>query len=298
MRECVLVCWNGIQITMTRFILLSIHVLLLNAAFAAPPQPTEGSAWSVPVDAHHPKLFESLQTRGASDDELESVHGLHTTIRALRAKEEELARASGPAEDLPETHHQRKRDAMSALKEIMQKYGVIPSLDGKQRDERSKVDDDEGTIAKLRRRYLDSQSVDEKEALLREITQASAQRRLSMPAHGYKLHRPRPIPAVRDSEQLDYENSGLVHREEIRWIRERILQAETDEEKNRLRERLEAMMKHARTVRRKKLQEAAHEEGVINAATASGNGVPEPIPAKHRLQRSEPRKQQGATKQQ
>ena len=71
----------------------------------------------------------------------------------------------------------------------------------------------EGTIAALRRSYLDATSVEERESLMREISQANAQKRLSMPAHGYRLHRPRPKPALRDSEKLDYESSGLVHRE-------------------------------------------------------------------------------------
>lgn len=127
----------------------------------SPPPAVRGDIEPAAVDDPHHKVYKRLLERGATADELTSVRGLHNTIRSLKAQEELHLRAQRQSQEnrdeksveeeegvkaagggLSPLHAQRKRDAVHALREILHKYGVAPSLTGSKKTAPSSLDDE------------------------------------------------------------------------------------------------------------------------------------------------------------
>ena len=145
------------------FLIVAVCVLVQSAASADEELPdlmqSEVARGIEPaaIDDPHHKVYKRLLERGASADELTSVRGLHNTIRSLKAQEELHLQAQRQqhkksahttveegAKDgrLSPLHAQRKRDAVHALREILHKYGVAPSLTGRKKAAPSSLDDE------------------------------------------------------------------------------------------------------------------------------------------------------------
>ena len=149
----------------------------------ASPVSEKAGRLTLPGDDVHHMLYKRLRAKGATADEVMSVRSLHNTIKALKEQEQQmhqqLAGLSNSDEaDKSDTNKEeistvarQKRDAMHALKEIMRKYNVMPTLQKPKgaQSQSSKPGGSKGRhsdvaeLVELRQQYLHAQTHDERE---------------------------------------------------------------------------------------------------------------------------------------